>query len=469
MNKLFKIMKSFFKEDKIIFFEDSKVEMDSRKVERGDIFFAINNGNDYIEEVLLKNPSLIISDLKDIKIKDDRIFYVEDTVKTMQNIATLYREELLAKVIGITGSNGKTTTKDILFSVMTKVGKTKKTFGNYNNHIGLPFTLLTTGEDIEYLILEMGMDTLGEIDTLCRISRPDYGIITNIGLSHISNLKNRETVFLAKTEMLKYIKSENMFVNSDDDLLKEVISNQVGFNEEEFLKSRVKTSSYTLSNLVETEGEQTFLVTKNGEENSGRENIVRGEVTSFKLNLNGAYNTLNAGLVIALAQKLGTSTSLIQEGLLAVELTPMRFEKKVYDKVICINDAYNASPVSMLLGINLFEKIYAKNYKIAIIADMLELGTDELSYHEEIIKKIIASDIEEILLYGTRMLGAYRGIENKDIKVKEFSEKRLLIEYMTEKLKNIKKDSREAAVFFKASRGMKLEEIINAVFDKSVV
>ncbi len=465
MNKLFGIIKRFFNEDEIKFSQESKVEMDSRKINEGDIFFAINNGNNHIEEVLLKNPSLIISDSKDIKIEDKRIFYVEDTVKTMQDIARLYRRELKAKVIGITGSNGKTTTKDILFSVVSKMGKAKKTFGNYNNHIGLPFTMLTTGEEIEYLILEMGMSDLGEIDLLCNIAQPDYGLITNIGITHIANLKNRETVFLAKTEMLKYVKNENMFVNSDDDLLEKINSNHVGFNMKNIINTEAGLFNYRLCDLDETEGEQIFSFV----EIIGNSDTKKSKIERYKMNLNGAYNTLNAGLVVALTGKIGASSKIIKEGLLNVELTPMRFEKNRYDGIICINDAYNASPISMELGIKSFENVYRNNYKIAIIADMLELGTDEITYHEKVLKEILLLEIDEILLYGPIMGAAYKRISNIKTNVifKEFSNKKILTEYLRDKLERLGKESaKDIALYLKGSRGMKLEEIINVLFNK---
>ncbi|MGL6169081.1 MAG: Mur ligase family protein, partial [Fusobacteriaceae bacterium] len=179
MEKLFFLIKKYIKQKynkNIIEKLDEKIgkiEMDSRKVEEGDIFFAINNGKKYIPEVLKRNPYLIITNSKEIE--DEKIIFVENVVETMQELATLYRKEIGFKIIGITGSNGKTTTKDILFSILKEKFKTKKTEGNYNNHIGVPFTILTTPEDTEYIVLEMGMSNLGEIDLLGKISLPNYG------------------------------------------------------------------------------------------------------------------------------------------------------------------------------------------------------------------------------------------------------------------------------------------------------
>lgn len=183
------------------------VVMDSRKVTEGSLFFAINNGNSYVKDVLDKGASLVIADNTDVV--DERIVKVSDTIATMQDLATKYRNKLDIQVIGITGSNGKTSTKDIIYSLLSKKAKTLKTEGNYNNHIGLPYTLLNVTDEEKFVVLEMGMSSLGEIRRLGEISNPDYAIITNIGDSHIEFLKTRDNVFKAKTELLEFVNKEN--------------------------------------------------------------------------------------------------------------------------------------------------------------------------------------------------------------------------------------------------------------------
>ncbi|MGL5542958.1 MAG: UDP-N-acetylmuramoyl-tripeptide--D-alanyl-D-alanine ligase [Fusobacteriaceae bacterium] len=441
MKKLFNIIKKYFQNDSdfnIEFSENSTVQMDSRKISEGDVFFAINNGNLYIEDVLKKNPALIISDKKEIGIEDSRVIYVEDTVKTMQNIAHEYRKSLPTKIIGITGSNGKTTTKDILFSVLRKCYKVEKTSGNYNNHIGLPFTILSTDEECEVLILEMGMSDLGEIDLLCKIAEPDYGIITNIGLSHMETLKTKENVFKAKGEMLNHIPLDKVFVSGDDEFLKKTLAQKIGYE--------VEAGEHVLENFVQLkDGIEFTFKFKNVKER-------------YRSALNGKYNSLNMGLAIALAKTLGMEKEDIQRGLDRIELTEMRFEKLLWNGIEVINDAYNASPLSMEAGIETFVQMYGDRIKIAVLGDMLELGEKEIGYHKEVIKKAFENGIEYIYLYGPRMKMALdeekNNFQNKiDIKSMESRES------IREEILKLKE--KNPVIFIKGSRGMALEKILN--------
>lgn len=416
----------------------NKIVMDSKKIEENDIFFAINNGNNYVEEALEKQASLVFCDKKQ-SIESDRIIYVENTVNAMQQIANLYRKEANFKIIGITGSNGKTTTKDILYSVLSQKYKVEKTQGNYNNHIGLPFTILTTNENTQYLILEMGMSSLGEIDLLCKIAEPNYGIITNIGLSHMEILKTKENVFKAKTEMLKYVEAERVFLSSDDEFLVRVSGNKIGFNSN--IKEDEKCKNYIINNFVQDENRITFSINEE----------------KFSTNLNGEYNANNCGLVIALAKKIGLSSEEIEMGLRELSITPMRFQKVYWKDILVINDAYNASPISMELGLKSFAEIYKERYKIAFIGDMLELGEKEIEYHEDAIKQALSFGYQEIILYGDRMEKALENLKKSSVDIKKVSFFR-----DKEEIKKIilSKEKLEIVLFIKGSRGMKLEDIL---------
>ena len=405
------------------------VVMDSRKVIKGSLFFAINNGNSYVKDVLDKGASLVIADNTDIK--DERVIKVTDTIATMQDLATKYRKKLDIQVVGITGSNGKTTTKDIVYSLLSTKAKTLKTEGNYNNHIGLPYTLLNVTDEEKFVVLEMGMSSLGEIKRLGEISGPNYAIITNIGDSHIEFLKTRDNVFKAKTELLEFVDKENTFVCGDDEYLGKLDVNKVGFNE----NNTYKIESYEFSNK-----DSKFIL-------DGKE---------YEMPLLGKHNISNTAIAIELAKKIGLTDEEIQKSLKEVKISNMRFQEIKIGNDIYINDAYNASPMSMKAAIDTLNEIYDDKYKIAILGDMLELGENEIDYHIDVLNYLLDKKIKLVYLYGKRMKKAY------DIFMKNRSEEYRFWYYPTKKgivesLKNIKM---EKVILLKASRGIKLEEII---------
>ena len=405
------------------------VVMDSRKVTEGSLFFAINNGNSYVKDVLDKGVSLVIADNTDAK--DERIVKVSDTIATMQDLATKYRKKLDIQVIGITGSNGKTTTKDIVYSLLSAKAKTLKTEGNYNNHIGLPYTLLNVTDEEKFVVLEMGMSSLGEIKRLGEISSPDYAIITNIGDSHIEFLKTRDNVFKAKTELLEFVNKENTFVCGDDEYLAKLDVNRIGFND----VNTHKIESYEFSD-------------------KGSKFVLDGK--EYKISLLGKHNISNTAIAIELVKKIGLTDDEIQSGLKEIKISNMRFQEIKIGKDIYINDAYNASPTSMKAAIDTLNEIYNDKYKIAILGDMLELGENEVDYHIDVLNYLLDKKIKLIYLYGERMKKAY------DIFMKNKSEEYRFWYYPTkegivESLKNIKM---EKVILLKASRGTALEDII---------
>ena len=405
------------------------VVMDSRKVTEGSLFFAINNGNSYVKDVLDKGASLVIADNTDVD--DERIVKVSDTVATMQDLATKYRKKLDIQVVGITGSNGKTTTKDIVYSLLSAKAKTLKTEGNYNNHIGLPYTLLNVTDEERFVVLEMGMSSLGEIRRLGEISSPDYAIITNIGDSHIEFLKTRDNVFKAKTELLEFVNKENTFVCGDDEYLAKLDVNRIGFDN----SNTHRIESYEFSD-------------------KGSKFVLDGK--EYEMSLLGKHNISNTAIAIELAKKIGLTDEEIQSGLKEIKISNMRFQEIKIGEDIYINDAYNASPTSMKAAIDTLNEIYNDKYKIAILGDMLELGENEVDYHIDVLNYLLNKNIKLIYLYGERMKKAY------DIFMKTKSEEYRFWYYpdkegIVESLKNIRM---EKVILLKASRGTALEDII---------
>lgn len=423
MKVLTEILKKRFQLEKLD--EISTVVMDSRKVEKGSLFFAINSGNNYIDEVLKKEANLVIAD--NYNGEDKRVVKVDDTILAMQELAQEYRKNLGIKVIGITGSNGKTTTKDLVYSVLSQKYKCKKTEGNHNNHIGLPYTILQVDDTDEVLVLEMGMSGFGEIDRLCEIAQPDYGIITNIGDSHLEFLKTRENVFKAKGEIIKYIEPEKFIIFGDDIFLKKLSGITVGYETE--CKKQIKN----------------FKDSDNGVEFS-----LDGDI--YKIELNGKHNAINGAMAVVIGKAFGLSFEEIQKGFSNLELTPMRFQKIIGENKIYINDAYNASPISMKYSLETFDKLYNDRIKIVVLGDMLELGEQEIEFHKEVIENSLKIKADKIYLYGERMRKAY-GLMEKNKKIVTTLDKND-IKASISKLDGLK------VILLKGSRGMKMEEII---------
>ena len=402
------------------------VQMDSRKIEKDDIFFALNSGKNYIQQVLEKGASLVICDDKKWE-GHEKVVVVEDTLKAMQEIAKEYRKSLPVKIIGVVGSNGKTTTKDIVYSVLSSKYKCVKTEGNYNNHIGVPYTLLQIKENDEFAVVEMGMSSRGEIKFLCETALPDYGIITNIGDSHLEFLLNRENVFIEKSEIKNYVDKDRLIIFGDDFYLKNLNGIKVGFE---------KNNNFIIENYTETSEGVSFEIEK--------------EKYNFKMN--GKHNCINAAFGTVIGKIAGLSYEEIERGLENCKVTPMRFQKVEKNGIKYINDSYNASPVSMRYSLETLADAYKGISKIAVLADMGELGKDELKYHIEVLEYAVALDIEKIIVFGNIMKEAAEKIENRE---------KLIIAETKEEIKNIiRKDFADRVVLIKGSNFNHLWEIM---------
>lgn len=402
------------------------VQMDSRKIEKDDVFFALNSGKNYIPQVLEKGASLVVCDDKKWE-GHEKVAVVEDTLKTMQEIAKEYRKSLPIKIIGVVGSNGKTTTKDIVYSVLSSRYKCIKTEGNYNNHIGVPYTLLQIKEDDEFAVVEMGMSSRGEIKFLCETVLPDYGIITNIGDSHLEFLLNRENVFIEKSEIKNYVDKDSLIIFGDDFYLKNLNGIKVGFE---------KNNNFIIENYKETSEGVSFEIEKE----------------KYNFHMNGKHNCINAAFGAVVGKTAGLSYEEIERGLKNCKVTPMRFQKVEKNGIKYINDSYNASPVSMKYSLETLADAYKGISKIAVLADMGELGKDELKYHIEVLEYAVALDIEKIIVFGNIMKEAAEKIENRE---------KLIIAETKEEIKNIiRKDFADRVVLIKGSNFNHLWEIM---------
>lgn len=419
---------------------------DTRKISKGNIFLALKgenfNGNKYAKDALEKGASISIIDEDIENINECKnlgtVIKVKDGNEALLSLAKYYRKKLGIKVVGITGSTGKTSTKDVVASFLSGKYKVFKTKGNFNNHIGLPLMILQLDSSYDVAVLELGMSHLGEIHRLAECARPDIALITNIGLSHIENLKTRENIFKAKMEITDFFDENNvLIVNGEDDFLPSIKNKKykvikTGYKDEFDFKGK---------NVVLNENSTSFTVEHNGEE------------SDFNIPMVGAHNVLNSLLAVAAANELKVTFDEMKEGLKNIEATSMRLEFIKKNGFEIINDCYNASPSSMKAAIDVL-KNRKGNRKIAILGTMNELGEEAENSHKLV--GSYAKDKVDILITTGKFKEAYKlGFEKDSIRIYNTKEE------IIEDLKNI--IQKDDVVLVKASRGIKFEDITKAL------
>ena len=429
----------------------SGVTIDSRKIEAGNLFVPFKgervDGHKYVVESIQKGAAAALWQ-KDVPNPPENlpILIVDDCLTALQELARNYRKQLPVKVVGITGSNGKTTTKDMTTSLLSTQYKVQKTEGNYNNHIGLPLTVLGLHEDTEVAVLEMGMSGRGEIEFLTKLACPDAVVITNIGESHLLDLGSREGIAEAKLEILQGLQDGGLAVlHGDEPLLMERIKQYKG-------NVQVKTFGRNETNdLYPTE------ITQMAQGNRFKMNA---STESFELPVLGTHNILNALAAMHIAHYFSIPYEKMKAGLSGIKLTNMRMELvegKRGEKII--NDAYNASPTSMMAAIELVSNLQGYDRKILVLGDMLELGPQEEQYHLQIGEGLDAEKTDILFTFGP--LGEHIAKGAKKIlgeqRVFAFRDKAELIEKLKRHV------NEQTLILVKASRGMKMEEIVNAL------
>ncbi|WP_066074499.1 UDP-N-acetylmuramoyl-tripeptide--D-alanyl-D-alanine ligase [Neobacillus soli] len=430
------------------------VSIDSRKIEAGNLFVPFKgeqaDGHKYVVESIRKGAAAALWQ-KDVPNPPIHlpILIVEDCLTALQELAREYRKQLPVKVVGITGSNGKTTTKDMTASLLSIQYKVQKTEGNYNNHIGLPLTVLGLNEDTEIAVLEMGMSGRGEIEFLTKLALPDAVVITNIGESHLLDLGSREGIAEAKLEIFKGLKDGGLAViHGDEPLLMERIQQYKGNVE-------IKTFGRNETNdLYPTE------ITQLDQGNRFQINVSN---TTFELPVLGIHNILNALASMLIANHFAIPFEKLTNGLAGIKLTNMRMELvegQHGEKII--NDAYNASPTSMMAAIELVSNLQGYERKILVLGDMLELGPEEEQYHKQIGEALNAAKVDFLYTFGN--LGALIAQGARSIlgeqRVFAFTNKADLIQQLEQHV------NETTLVLVKASRGMKLEEIVSKLQKK---
>ena len=419
---------------------------DTREIKDGDTYIAIKgerfDGNDFCQNAVDSGAKVCIVS-KDIgAINGVAIIKVEDTLKALQDIASYKRMQYDIPVVAVTGSVGKTSTKDLIASVVSEGYKTLKTKGNYNNEIGLPLTVLSL-KDEEAMVVEMGMNHFGEIRKLTNIAKPTVAVITNIGTAHIGNLGSRENILKAKLEILEGLQGNTVIINNDNDLLhKWALENKDKYNIITY--GITNESDYMAKNIKSYEDKSEFTVTSKTDINN--KNIC--------VPVGGEHFILNSLCGVAVGEYLKVPTEKIIDGIAKLELTKKRMEiLKSKSGATVINDTYNANYDSMKAAIAYLKAIENKR-KIAILGDMLELGDYSKELHEKVGVEV-DSKIDILITIGK---------EAKYIAEKSKAKQIIQCDNIQEAIEKIKEiETKDDAILLKASNGMKLFEIASAL------
>lgn len=406
------------------------------------------DGHDHVRQAIDQGAKALIWDKRKqlpTSISNDfPVFYVNDTLEALQDLAMNYRNEVNPIVVGITGSNGKTTTKDLVASVVQTTYKTHFTDGNFNNHIGLPLTILGMPRETEVLIVEMGMSDRKEIEKLAEIAKPDYAIITNIGESHIEFLGSRQAIAEAKLEILHGIKEDGiLIIDGDENLLESV-----------YQRDHVITCGFNVHNDV---------IIEQVEIGSTQTNFKLVNDSSYTVPLLGTHHAQNATYAISLGKQLAITDQMIKKGLSSLKSTGMRFELLCgAHGVTIVNDAYNASPTSMKAAIEVIKQMIGYDNKVLILGDIFELGEQSELLHRSV-AKVIEQPITAVFTYGKNAKYIIEEVSKykPDILCEHFNSSKELLKKLQPYLND------RTILLFKASRGMKFETIIADVQNSS--
>lgn len=415
------------------FLESSGVSTDSRNVPVKSIFFALKgdnfNGNMFAQEALDKGAFKVVIDEKKFHKDTGETILVENVLVTLQQLAYFHRNYLGLHIISLTGSNGKTTSKELINAVLSQKFKTVATKGNLNNHIGVPLTLLSMDSETEIGIVEMGANHLGEIKMLSEIAKPDFGYITNFGKAHLEGFGSLEGVIQGKTELYQFLKDHNkkIFVNANDS---KQLENSKGIYRITFGDSN---ADYVIKLL---DGSNHLLVEYNG--------------TEIQSNLVGVYNFANVSAAIAIGAYLNVSVNDIKQGIENYVPSNNRSQLMQRGSSTILLDAYNANPTSMMAALENFKQTKGDN-KVIFLGDMFELGTDSEAEHQSIVNFLTENNFGKVFLTGSNFYKA----KNSASHIKQFKTFDDLKEVIkTQELEN-------ATVLIKASRGMALERILD--------
>lgn len=420
-----------------IFKELQKVSTDTRQDVKDSIFFALSgenfDGNKFAPQAIQNGAKYAVIDNADFNNGENFIF-VDDVLKSLQHLALMYRQSLNAKILAITGSNGKTTTKELVTAVLSSERKTISTIGNFNNHIGVPLSILNIKQETEIAVIEMGANHRGEIEQLCEIALPNIGIITNIGKAHLEGFGNFEGVIATKNELYKSIKATNgeIIQNHDDELLRKLSNDIPAF-------SYGTNSSDVNGDIISY---NPTLVVKWSYKNK-----------NYLINskLYGSYNFYNIMAAVAVGIYFGISPENISSSIESYLPSNNRSQIHKTSNNSLVLDAYNANPVSMTNAIRSFKDFGSKD-AVLILGDMFELGESSAEEHQKIIELLQEKIFKDVFLVGESFFKLRES--NGFTSFKNTNE---LKKHLT------KYPIKDKSILIKGSRGMKLESLVEVL------
>lgn len=436
--------------DKSIIIEG--VSTDSRKVGENQLFIPLVgdsfDGHDFIDSALANGAKAVISS-KELGPNIPTI-RVEDTLLALQDLARAYIKEIDPLIISVTGSNGKTSTKDILSSILSRKYKTHKTQGNFNNYIGLPLTILSMDKYVEIAVLEMGIDHFGEMDMLSKIANPNIGIITNAGEAHLDDLGTTENVARAKMEFLNNMQDDASYFYFKDDLNLDNLAVDVADDIQTLTYGTYDEADFKVEIDKITDKGSYFYIKSLSDE-------------PFFVSLIGEHQVYNAAAAVSVANFLELSEEDIRFGLENVQATGMRNEIKTNSKLTILDDSYKSNPSSLKAALNTLYSLHGYDQKIAIIGDMLGIGDDIEAMHREIGKLVSENDLDYII--GIGYYSEYIIWEAED----RFGKDRLM--HFEEKPNNIKDIvypllKENPIILVKASRPLELDTIVRDLLEE---
>ncbi|MGD8189024.1 UDP-N-acetylmuramoyl-tripeptide--D-alanyl-D-alanine ligase [Brevibacillus ginsengisoli] len=433
----------------------TSAHFDTRQLEAGSLFVPIvsnRDGHDFIMQaieqgaaaVLVSNQSKLPTELP----SQTGVILVNDTLRAFQKLSAAYRRQFNIPIVAVTGSNGKTSTKDIIAHVLSAKHSVYKTYKNLNNHLGAPYSLLQLDETHESAVLEVGMNHPGEIDLLASLVQPKYSVITTIGDAHLEFFGTREKIALAKAELLPHTDKDGLvLLNGDNEFLHKI---RHLYDGEVWFYSVEGRADVWADHFVTDEHGTRFTV-----------HLPDHISFAVTLPLFGKHNVSNSLPAIAIASRLGMSPEEIQAALATVAISAMRFEVSRTDRgTILINDAYNASPSSMVAAIDTFAEILPSHQKILVLGDMFELGENSEELHAEVGDYLnrYRNQFEKVITIGSLTESMHQAFKGNKF---HFTSKEEALSALQPYL------TKEYAILFKASRGMKLETLLESVKERS--